>query len=139
MASIVRELELGVSVEDAWLAVRDVGAVHTRLVPGLVREVRLDGGVRHVVFSSGLEIDELIVSVDEAQRRVVYAVQGRARHHQASMQVIGEGGHCRFIWITDLLPEDAADRFASMMDAALPIIKKTLETPRSSGADPLGR
>jgi hypothetical protein len=45
MASIVRELELGVSVEDAWLAVRDVGAVHTRLVPGLVRDVRLDGGV----------------------------------------------------------------------------------------------
>jgi hypothetical protein len=133
MASIVRELELAVSVEAAWSAVRDVGAVHTRLVPGLVRDVRLENGMRHVAFSNGLEIDELIVSVDETEHRVVYAVQNRARHHQASMQVIGEGGRCRLVWITDLLPDDAAGRFAAMIDAALPIIKKTLETSRDSG------
>lgn len=129
MASIIRELTLGVNAETAWSAVRDVGEVHRRLAPGVVTRVAVEGGVRHVVFANGLEIDELIVGIDENSHRLVYAVQNRAKHHQASMQVVAEGkGRCRFIWITDVLPEEAASRFASVMDQALPIIKRTIES-----------
>ena len=129
MASITREIVVKVSPGRAWSAVKDVGAVHERLVPGLVTQVKLEAGSRHVVFANGLAIDELIVTIDDSSRRLVYAAQNRARHHQASMQVVADGEQqCRFVWITDVLPDEAVDRFASMMDQALPIIKDTLET-----------
>ena len=129
MASIIRELTLEVNADVAWSAVRRVDEVHTKLVPGLVTRVMLENGVRHVVFASGLELDELIVAIDESSRRVVYAVQNRAKHHQASMQVVTDGkDRCRFIWVTDVLPEEAAGRFANVMDQALPIIKRTIES-----------
>jgi hypothetical protein len=133
MASIIRELTLDTNAEAAWNAVRDVGSVHTKLVPGLVTHVSLANGVRHVIFANGLEIDEAIVTIDETAHRLVYAVQNRAKHHQASMQVVAQGAtQCRFVWMTDVLPDDAASRFASVMDQALSVIKRTLESNAST-------
>jgi len=129
MASIIRELSIQVDTLRAWAAVRDVGNVHVKLAPGIVARATYEHGVRHVVFANGLEIDEAIVSIDDAHQRLVYAVQNRAKHHQASMQVVADGdSRCRLIWITDILPDEAADRFASVMDQALPIIKRTVES-----------
>jgi hypothetical protein len=34
--------------------VRDVGAVHRRLVPGIVVDARLDGDARVVTFANGM-------------------------------------------------------------------------------------
>jgi hypothetical protein len=128
MASITREIVVRVSSSVAWSAVKDVAAVHQKLAPGLVRQVTYADGLRHVVFANGLAIDELIVTIDDSSRRLVYAVQNRAQHHQASMQVLPEGDHrCRIVWITDVLPGEAAVRFSSMMDQALPIIQRTIE------------
>lgn len=128
MASIIREELLDVEAEVAWAAVRDVGAVHEKLVPDIVNAVTLDRGVRHVVFANGLEVDEAIVTIDDAAKRLVYAVQNRTKHHQASMQVFAAGKErCRFVWITDILPDDSASRFSSVMDQALPVIKRTVE------------
>ena len=129
VASITREVTLNVEAEVVWTAVRDVGAVATKLAPGVVKESSLEKGMRHVTFANGLMIEELIVTIDEAARRVVYAVQGRAKHHQASMQVTDDGPkQSRFVWITDVLPDEAASRFANMMDQALSVIKRTLES-----------
>jgi hypothetical protein len=112
-----------------WSALKDVGAVASKLAPGVVTESSFENGVRRVTFGNGLQIEELIVAVDDSVRRVVYSVQGRAKHHQASMQVFGEGAkQSHFVWITDVLPDDAAPRFANMMDQALPVIKRTLES-----------
>ena len=129
MASITREVTISAEVEVVWSALRDVGAVATKLAPGVVKDTSFENGVRHVTFGNGLMIEELIVTVDEAARRVVYAVQGRAKHHHASMQVMNDGPmQSRFVWITDVLPDEAASRFANMVDQALPVIKRTLES-----------
>lgn len=129
MATITREILVRVSPLAAWSAIKDVAAVHKKLAPGFVTQATFKDGLRHVVFANGLAVDELIVTIDDGARRLVYAVQNRARHHQASMQVLAEGDHQgRIIWITDVLPDDAADRFASMMDQALPIIQHTVES-----------
>jgi len=129
MASITREILLSVNAEVVWSAVRDVGAVASKLAPGIVTHSSFESGVRHVTFAKGLQIEELIVSVDESAKRVVYAVQGRAKHHQASMQVMSTGmDRSRFVWITDVLPDDVVERFAIMMDQALPVIKRTIES-----------
>ncbi len=99
MASIRKEIEIHARPEDAWAAVRDVGALHTRLVPGFVTDVRLEEGARVVTFGNGVVARELIVTIDDEARRLVWAaVGGRMTHHNASAQVFGEGEKlCRFV------------------------------------------
>ncbi len=110
MASIRQEIVAEVSPEFAWDAVRDVGAIHQRLVPGFVIDCRLEGDARIVTFANGMVARELIVDVDDTNRRLVWAaVGGRLTHHNASLQVFAdESGHSRLVWIADLLPNEMA-------------------------------
>jgi len=69
----------------------------------------------------------LLRPVDDKHRRVAYTALNRAKHHQASMQIFADGpGRCRFEWITDILPDEVSERFATVMDQAIPIIHRTL-------------
>lgn len=121
MASIRREISVDVSAEVAWDAIRDVGALHTRLVPGFVTDCRLEGDARIVTFANGLVARELIVDLDEAQRRLVWsAVGGRLTHHNASAQVFAESpDRCRIVWTADLLPHEMAPAIAGMIDQGM--------------------
>src|SRR5215510_5260560 len=93
MASIRREMFVEADPEDVWDAIRDVGAVHTRLAPGFVVDTRLEEGARVVTFANGLVARELIVDVDDEARRLVWAVVGgRPTHHNGSLQVFPEHG-----------------------------------------------
>jgi hypothetical protein len=114
--------------------VRDVGNVHVRLFPGFVTDVTMEPGVRHVRFATGWVIHELIVSVDEELRRIAYAsVQGRAQHHNASMQVVPiSGDRCRVLWITDVLPDSVAGSISDILNIAIPIMVRTLEGAKKS-------
>jgi carbon monoxide dehydrogenase subunit G len=106
MASIREEVVVEASPENVWAAVRDVGAIHVRLVRGFVVDCRLEGGARIVTFANGLVVRELIVDVNDDTRRVAWAaVGGSLTHHNASVQVFAEGaGQSRLVWIADLLP-----------------------------------
>ena len=128
MASIRREVSVAVSAEGAWDAVRDVGALHTRLVKGFVTDCRLEGDARIVTFANGMQARELIVDLDETQRRLVWsAVGGRLSHHNASVQVFAEGPQrCRLVWIADLLPDTLAPRFDAMMQQGTDLMQRTL-------------
>jgi hypothetical protein len=46
MASIRREVSIEVPAERLWDALRDVGALHTRLVKGFVTDCKMDGHAR---------------------------------------------------------------------------------------------
>ena len=129
MASIRKEVLVDVPPEEVWAAVRDIGAVHTRLAVGFVTDCRLDGDARVVTFANGMVARELIVDVDDASRRVAWAaVGGRLTHHNASAQVIAtEGGTSRVVWIADLLPNEMAPAIAGMIEQGLGAMKKTLE------------
>lgn len=132
MASIHREIRIEAGPETVWGALRDVGALHRRLAPGFVTDVRLEEGARVVTFGNGLVARELIVDVDDEARRLAWSVVGgRMTHHNASAQVFpdGEGGS-RFVWIADLLPHEVAPGVAAMMDQGLAVIKQTLERGR---------
>jgi carbon monoxide dehydrogenase subunit G len=130
MASIRREIQVAVSAEAAWDAVRDVGALHTRLVKGFVTHCRLEGDARIVTFANGMVVRELIVDLDEAQRRLVWsAVGGRLSHHTASVQVFGEGPQrCRLVWIADLLPHEMKPAIEAMIEQGSAAIQRTLES-----------
>jgi hypothetical protein len=132
MASIRREIWIDTAPEQAWAALRDVGAIHRRLAPGFVTDVRLEEGApvlaRVVTFAGGLTARELIVDLDDDARRLAWSVVGGAMtHHNASAQVFPEAGGTRFVWIADLLPHALAPRIAGMIEQGLAAIKRTLE------------
>jgi carbon monoxide dehydrogenase subunit G len=130
MASIRREILIEARPEAVWDAVRDVGAVHERLAPGFVVDTRLEDGARIVTFANGLVARELIVDVDDAARKLVWAVVGSPRltHHNASMQVFADGERrSRVVWIADLLPNEIAGYIAGLIEQGLGTMKKTLE------------
>jgi hypothetical protein len=131
VATIRRELLLRAAPMVVWDAIRDVGAVHERLARGFVTATRLEPGVRVVSFSNGLSARELIVSLEEAERRLVWSVVGgRATHHNSSFQVLSQAdGGSRLIWITDVLPDSVEVPLAAMIDEGLRAIARTLETP----------
>jgi carbon monoxide dehydrogenase subunit G len=129
MASIRKEIVIGARPETVWDALRDVGAIHTRLAPGFVTGVELVEGARIVTFGNGMVARELLVDIDDTARRLVWSVVGTHMiHHNASAQVFAEGAEqSRFVWIADLLPHDAAPMVAGMIDQALAVMKPTLE------------
>ena len=130
MASIRREIHIDARPETAWAALRDVGALHYRLVPGFVIDTRLEEGARVVTFGNGLVARELIVDVDDDARRVAWSVVGSQlmTHHNASAQVFGDGASgCRFVWIADLLPNDLTSIISGMMDQGMEAMRRTLE------------
>ena len=130
MASVQREIRIDRPHGEVWDALRDVGALHTRLVPGFVTDCRLEPGARIVTFANGLVARELIVAVDDASQRLAWAVvEGRPAHHNASAQVFAEGeGSCRVVWIADFLPDALAPALAGMIEQGLAAMKRSLET-----------
>jgi hypothetical protein len=137
MASIRREIHIDARAETAWAALRDVGALHHRLVPGFVTDTRLEEGARVVTFGNGLVARELIVDVDDETRRVAWSVveSQMMTHHNASAQVFADGASgCRFVWIADLLPNEVAPSIAAMIDQGMAVIKRTLERAERDGA-----
>ena len=130
MASIRREVLIEVRPEDVWAAVRDVGALHTRLARGFVLDTRLEEGARIVTFANGMIVRELIVDIDDEARRLVWAaVGGRASHYNASFQVFAEGEReSRAVWIADLLPHELAGPIAAMIEQGCAAAKRTLES-----------
>jgi hypothetical protein len=129
MASIRKEMVTRARVEEVWSALRDIGALHTRLVPGFVVDTRLEPGERIVTFANGMVVREPIIEVNDETRRVAWsAIGGTLTHYNASAQAFPEpDGRTRVVWIADLLPNDAAAFVTSMMEQGMSVMKTTLD------------
>ena len=135
MASIRLEMALRADPANAWDAVRDVGAIHTRLAPDFVTGVTLQGDARIVTFANGMTAKELIVDIDDAARRLVWSVvEGRPTHHNGSIQIFFDDGGCRLTWIADILPHDLAKPIGAMMQAGMEAMKRKLEADTAAAA-----
>ncbi len=135
MASIRKEVVIDAPGAAVWDAIREVGALHTRLVPGFVVDTRLEGEDRIVTFGNGATARERIVDRDDASRRLVWTiVGGRFDHHNGAVQVLGEpGGGSRVVWIADLLPHELAIPVAAVMEQGLEVMRRTLEAAAGPG------
>ena len=129
MASIYKEISLDARPEDVWAAVRDYGAVHQRVAPGFVTDCRLEGDSRIVTFANGNVAQERLVTLDEARRRLVYAVVSpRVKQHSASIQVFAEGDNrSRVVWIADVLPDEIGPYIDSQMDLGAAAMQKQFQ------------
>ncbi len=129
MATVQTEIVIARDRPFVWDAVRDVGAIHKRLVPGFVLDCRLEGDSRIITFANGMVVREVIVTVDDEACRHAWSARGEPfTHHNASIQVFAEGAaKCRVVWIADLLPNEVSDTVEKMMLQGLGVMKRTLE------------
>jgi hypothetical protein len=129
MASIRKEIQTKANPDQAWAALRDAGALHTRLVPGFVVDTRLEAGERIVTFGNGMVIREPIIDINDDARRVAWsAIGGALTHYNASAQVfVNADQQTSIVWIADLLPNDAAGHIGSMMEQGMAVMKATLD------------
>jgi Polyketide cyclase / dehydrase and lipid transport len=135
MASIRKEVLIDARPDDVWDALRDWGALHERLVPGFVTDCRLDGDDRILTFFNGAVVRELLVDLDDEERRLAWSSrEGPYTHHSASAQVFAEGeARARFVWTADLLPNDAARSTDEIMERGIGVVKETLEAQAGIG------
>ncbi|WP_435655722.1 SRPBCC family protein [Brucella pituitosa] len=85
MATIQKEVVTRASPDQTWDAIRDIGALHTRLVPGFVIDTKVVPGARIVTFVDGATARERIVSLDEKGRRLVWTAEAPfLEHHNGS-------------------------------------------------------
>ena len=132
MASIRKEIALAARPDDVWDALRDVGALHTRLVPGFVVDTKLDGDARIVTFANGMTIREPIIAIDEQQRRVVWGAEGgQLTHYNGAAQVFanGDGSTTTLVWTADFLPHDAATFIDGMLEQGAAAMKSAFAQP----------
>ena len=131
MASIHQEIAVEVGAEKAWAALRVAGNAHKLFAPVLV-DGQLEGDIRTIRFANGMLLREHILDIDDDRRRIAYtALDGPGMtYHHASMQIVDAGpGRCLFIWITDFLPDAAADNLAPLIEHGAKALKSNLEAP----------
>ncbi len=129
MASIRKERTIEAPAELVWDALRDWGALHERLVPGFVVATELDGEDRIVTFFNDAVARERLIDLSEEDRRLVWSiVEGPYAHHNGAAQVFDNGdGTARFVWVADILPNEAAPPTSEMMERGVETVKQTLE------------
>ena len=125
MASVHRETIIKAPAHEVWAALADIGALHTRLVPGFITDCVLEGRVRTITFGNGMRARETILDVGAERMRVAWLAEAEGlEHYNASAQVIDAGGDsCRVVWIADLLPDEAAPGIADVIEQGLAAMK----------------
>src|ERR1700720_3543414 len=129
MATIRSELKTRASASDVWSAIRDIGALHTRLVPGFVTDTKLEPGARVVTFINGMVLREPIVTLDDEARRLVWSAEGgRARHYNAALQVSELGDGLTSVgWTMDFLPDDIGGYMSQAIEAGMAAMQRSLD------------
>jgi Polyketide cyclase / dehydrase and lipid transport len=129
MGTIRSELKTAAKASDVWSAVRDIGALHTRLVPGFVVDTKLEPGARVVTFVNGVTLREPIVSLDDEARRLAWTHEGgRARHYNCVLQVSElPDGATSVVWTADFLPDDIHDYLSRAIEAGMAAMQRALD------------
>ena len=129
MATLRKQIALEAGAANVWAALRDFGAVHTRVAPGFLTKLEMDKGDRILTFFNGMVARERLVTLDDEECRLVYTVvEGQASHYNAAVEVVPESkDKSRLVWTIDLLPNALAPAIGGMMDQATGVMKKTLE------------
>jgi carbon monoxide dehydrogenase subunit G len=132
MASLRKEITVKAGVEQVWDVIRDIGALHTRLVPGFVIDTQLEPGSRIVTFANGNVVRERIVAIDDEAHRLVWSATGGVlTHHNASAQTFQDSdGRTRIVWIADVLPDSAAKAIDQMMGHGMTAMQVALDQLR---------
>ena len=128
MATIRKEFRSPRSADDVWGVLKQFDRVH-ELAKGFVTATKMEpSGARVVTFANGMEVREHLVSSDDAERRLVYAITDNPSytHYSASAQVFEDGPGSRFVWTVDFLPNDVAPMQDAAMNAGAEAMRRSL-------------
>ena len=132
MGSMTKEVLTDANPDAVWDAIRDIGALHTRLVPGFVVNTKLVPGGRLVTFANGRTVEEPIVSSSDSLRRLVWTAKAEESpftHYNGSVQVHARAaGGSRVEWTADFLPDSAAEILEPMMNAGATAMRQALQS-----------
>jgi hypothetical protein len=129
MATITKTIATVAPVGAVWSAMRDIGALHTRLVPGFVLDTVLDGDARIVTFANGMVIREPIIAIDDEHDRLVWSSDNpHFDHYNASARAIEQADDTTVVvWTADFKPDELADVVDEMMTAGAAAMKLALD------------
>ena len=129
MATLRAEIKTRARPSEVWSAIRDVGALHTRLVPGFVTDTKLEPGGRIVTFANGVVLREPIVTLDDEARRLVWTHEGgRARHYNGALQVSElADGATSVVWTADFLPDAISGAMSQAIEAGMAAMQRSLD------------
>jgi hypothetical protein len=130
MASITEQVTIQVGADRAWAALREVGRAHVLFSPVLTAG-SIEGDIRTVTFANGMVLQERLLDVDDARRRVAYAVLNGPgmEYHHASMHIAEDGdSRCRFVWTTDAHPPDVIAKITPLITQGAQALKQNLES-----------
>ena len=129
MATVRSGIKTRTPAQEVWSAIRDIGALHTRLVPGFVTDTKLEPGARVVTFVNGVVLREPIVTLDDKARRLVWTHEGgRARHYNGSLEVSElADGMTSVVWTADFLPDDIGDYMSRAIEAGMAAMQRSLD------------
>ena len=128
MATVRKEFRSQRSAEAVWALLRRFDAVH-ELARGFVTATTMEpSGARVVTFANGMEVREWLVSSNDAERRLVYAILDHPKysHYNASAQVFEDGSGSRFVWTVDFLPDEMAGLQTASMEAGAAAMARAL-------------
>jgi len=117
MATVTKEFRSARSAAEVWALLHRFDAVHD-LAKGFVTSTVMEpSGARLVTFANGMQVREWLVSANDAERRLVYAILDNPQytHYNAAAQVFDAGTGSRFVWTVDFLP----DTMTATQDAAM--------------------
>jgi Polyketide cyclase / dehydrase and lipid transport len=131
MATVRKSVMIEQPASDVWDAISDAGQLHTRVVPGMVRNTTLedDGEVRIVSFANGVVLKEYMISNDADAMRLAWSAQSdQWTHHNASLQIFAhDDGKCEAVWTADVLPHAAGAMMEQFLTAGLAAMKAHME------------
>jgi len=127
MASIIKRLAVA-DADAAWALIGDFGGAE-RAFPGLLTACALEGQTRTATFANGVVVQERLIAVDPAERRLTYhVVGGRFTHHNASWSVTRQpDGSGIATWISDILPDETAAVVEPLMEAGMAALNRVLQ------------
>lgn len=128
MASIRKEFRSPLSADAVWARLARFDAVH-ELAKGFVTRTEMEpSGARLVTFVNGVQVREWLVTADEAERRLVYAIKDSPHfsHYSAAAQVFEDEEGARFVWTVDFQPDAMAPAQEAAMAAGAAAMKASL-------------
>jgi hypothetical protein len=128
MATVRKEFRSPRLAAEVWDKLRKFEAVH-ELAKGFVTATEMESsGARMVTFANGMKVREWLVTRDDGERRLVYAILDHPayQHYSASAQVFEDGDGSRFVWSVDFLPDEMAGMQSASMEAGAAAMKAAL-------------
>lgn len=128
MATVRKEFRSPRSAAEVWGVLRKFEEVH-ELAKGFVVKTEMEpSGARLVTFANGMSVREWLVTRDDAERRLVYAIIDHPMftHYSATAQVLEDGAGSRFVWSVDFLPDGMAPAQDTVMDMGAAAMKAAL-------------